>query len=111
MISRLKSWIARVANERSEAVPTVVSHNSPIISIYKIGNGYIYHKGDNRPYRGDDAVPNVIYCANILDVCRQMVNKEALEKLGIKSEAQDADANLHTHGYASVKLDIKTTPI
>lgn len=104
MINRLKRWIARVANERGEVVPSVVSHNSQFLTVYKIGNGYLLHKGENRPYQSEEAQKNVVYCANILDVCRQMINKEALQKLGIKDEVQADNPAMHTHGYVTGKL-------
>jgi len=99
MIWRLKNWIVNVVRNHNKVMPSVVEHNSPFITIYKIGNGYLFHKNENRPYSESEGNNNVIYCANILDVCRQMINKEALQKLGIKD-----DQTMHTSGVATASF-------
>ena len=99
MIGRLKKWIGRVAqayNDSSNPVPTAVAHGSmPTIQIFKIANGYLLHKVSGRHYQTEE--PSVIYCATPLDVARQIVNAEALAKLGIEQSPQE----LQTTGRAT----------
>lgn len=99
MIGRLKKWIGRVAqayNDSSNSVPTAVAHGSlPTIQIFKIANGYLLHKVSGRHYQTEE--PSVIYCATPLDVARQIVNSEALQKMGIEHPPQE----LQTTGRAT----------
>lgn len=99
MIERFKRWIGRVAqeyNDSSKSVPTVVAHGSmPVIQVFKITNGYIVSKTNGTPYRDDTA--SVFYCATPLDVARQIVNSEALQKMGIDNLSQE----LQTTGRAT----------
>lgn len=88
MIGRFKRWIEGIVRsemEGSKVVPSVVSHGSlPIIQVFKITNGYIFSKTHGAPYRDDS--PLVVYCATPLDVARQIVNGEVLDKMGIQAE-------------------------
>lgn len=88
MIKRFKRWIEGVVRQEMEGpkvVPAPLVHGAPYIQIYRIGNGYIFYKNDNTQYR--DTNPNtVIYCSTPLDVARQIVNGEALQKMGIQAE-------------------------
>lgn len=106
MIKRFKRWLGRVAEQHmrdNHPVPTVVSHgNMPTIQVYKISNGYLVSKTAAAPYREDSAA--VIYCATPLDVARQIINAEALEKMGIQAEQIST-------GYASAKLGTQTNPV
>ena len=94
MINRLKRWIGRVAqtyNENNHPVPTLVSNHAPLMQVFKISNGYLFHKTHNRSYREEE--PNVIYCATPLDVARQIVNGEALQKMGIDTAQTELPFN------------------
>lgn len=106
MIGALKRWIGRVAQQEvhnANPVPAVVAHGSmPIIQVFKITNGYIFSKTHGAPYRDDS--PLVVYCATPLDVARQIVNAEALEKLGIQNQPE----HWNTTGYASGALGAKS---
>ena len=88
MITRLKKWIGRVAQQQiydSNPVPAVVAHSStPLIQVFKISNGYIISKTNNGPYRDESNV--AVYCATPLDIARHIVNGEALQKMGIQNE-------------------------
>ena len=88
MIGKLKRWIEGIVRNEMEGpkvVPAPLVHGAPYIQIYRIGNGYIFYKNDNTQYR--DTNPNtVIYCATPLDVARQIVNRETLDKMGIQAE-------------------------
>lgn len=91
MIKKFRAWIADAVQAGIHpvaAVPEVVRHGAPQMTIYKIGNGYLVHKQDTRQYREDH--PTVVYCATPLDVARQIINGEALEKLGIRPDAPEA---------------------
>ena len=97
MISKLKRWIGRTAQiYNSEPVPAPIAHGSPFIQIYRIGNGYIVYKNDNRQYH-DNNHGAVTYCATPMDVARQIVNDEALQKMGIDNRPQE----LQTTGRAT----------
>ncbi len=88
MIGKFKKWIEGIVRSEmdgSKLVPSAVSHGSmPIIQVFKITNGYIFSKSHGTPYR--DEHPAVIYCATPLDVARQIVNGEALDKMGIQAD-------------------------
>lgn len=89
MIGMLKRWVqqqARSVLEPTVAVPDPVRHSAPQIMIYKIGNGYLIYKQASNQYREDQ--PDVVYCPTPLDVARQIVNSEALAKMGIASEPE-----------------------
>ena len=102
MINRLKRWIGRTAQiYNTEPVPGPISHGSPIIQVYKISNGYVVYRS-NGQYR-NDVSGTVSYCATPLDVARQIVNSEALDKMGIGTEQQD----LFTTGSATAKFSNK----
>lgn len=102
MIGKLKRWIRQVAQQENP-VPSVVAHGSiPIIQVYKITNGYIFTKAHGAPYR--DEHPTVMYCATPMDVARQIVNGEVLDKMGIQAE------QMSTHGIVSAKLGTQTNP-
>ena len=107
MIGKFKKWIEGIVRsemEGSKVVPSVVSHGSlPIVQVYKITNGYIFSKSHGTPYR--DEHPAVIYCATPLDVARQIINGEALQKMGIQPD------QMQTTGYASGKLGTQTNPV
>jgi len=98
MISKLKHWIGRVAQQHIQndhPVPHVVSGNLPMVQVFKISNGYLLHKASSLRYREEE--PNVIYCATPMDVARQIVNDEALQKMGIDNRPQE----LQTTGRAT----------
>ena len=100
MISKLKRWIGRVAQQAiydNNPVPAVVAHGStPLIQVFKISNGYILSKTNNGSYRDDNLV--AIYCETPLDVARQIVNTEALQRMGIQV------GQMSTSGMASGAL-------
>ena len=88
MIGRFKRWIEGVVRHEMEGpkvMPHVIANAAPFIQIYRIGNGYIFYKNDNRQYREDNPSA-VIYCATPMEVARQIVNSEALQKMGIQAE-------------------------
>lgn len=101
MISRLKKWIGRVAQREiydSNPIPAVVAHGSmPLIQVFKISNGYILSKTNNGSYREEN--PIAVYCATPLDVARQIVNGEALDKLGVQVQPE----TLHTGQTMTIK--------
>lgn len=107
MIRKLKRWIGRVAQQEmydSNPVPAVVAHGStPLIQVFKISNGYIISKTNGSAYRDEN--PVAVYCATPLDVARQIVNGEALQKMGIQPDP------MQTTGYASAKLGTQTNPV
>ena len=88
MIGRFKRWIGRIAQQEiynSNPVPAVVAHGSiPLIQVFKISNGYILSKTNISSYRDENSA--AVYCATPLDVARQIVNGEALQKMGIQAE-------------------------
>lgn len=99
MIGRFKRWIEGVVRQEMEGpkvMPHVIANGAPYIQVYKIGNGYIFYRNDNRQYREENP-STVIYCATPLDVARQIVNGEALQKLNITG----APTPMQTTGYAS----------
>jgi hypothetical protein len=83
MISRLKRWIKRIADE-DRLAPAVESAGPPMIQIYKIENGYLIHKRDTKSTYADSA--RIVYCNTPIDVARQIINSEALQKMGITPE-------------------------
>lgn len=97
MINRLKRWIGNVAERQmrdNHPVPTIVTHgNMPLIQVYKISNGYLVSKTNGAPYREDQ--PAVVFCATPMEVARQIVNNEALQKMGIQAE------QMSTHGVTT----------
>lgn len=99
MINKLKRWIGRVAQQEvynSNPVPAVVAHSStPQIQVFKISNGYILSKTNNGSYRDENLI--AVYCATPIDVARQIVNDEALQKMGIDNRPQE----LQTTGRAT----------
>ena len=105
MIKAFRKWVARIVHDElspAKAIPTPVASGMPLIQIYKINNGYIYHKTVG-PYRDDGAT--VLYCATPMDVARQIVNSEALQKMGIQAE------QMHTTGQVSAKLGTQANPV
>ena len=103
MIKWVKKWIRGIVldvTDPAKVVPSVITHSTPMIQIYKITNGYVVYKSSNGPYR-DSGDSTVIFCATPLDVARQIVNAEALDKMGL---GNIADQQMHTHGSASAKL-------
>lgn len=104
MIGWIRNWIRGIVLDvvdPGKVVPTTISHgSSPMVQIYKITNGYVVYKTSNGPYR-DSGDSTVIFCATPLDVARQIVNAEALDKMGL---GNIADQQMHTHGSASAKL-------
>lgn len=92
MIGMLRGWITRIANE-DRLAPAVESAGPPMIQIYKIDNGYLVHKRDTKSTYADSV--RIVYCNTPIDVARQIINSEALEKMGITPEV------LHTGGKAS----------
>jgi hypothetical protein len=92
MIGMLRRWIKRIADE-DRLAPAVESAGPPMIQIYKIENGYLIHKRDTKNTYADSL--RVVYCNTPIDVARQIINSEALEKMGITPEV------LHTGGKAS----------
>jgi hypothetical protein len=105
MINRVKRWIVKTVREYDQVVPTIVQNGTPVIQIFKIANGYLVHRHPNGPNRYDET-PTVVYCPTPLDVARQIVNGEALEKLGIRP---DSSEQMHTTGYASAKLGVQNS--
>lgn len=102
MIGVFKRWVAGIVHDElnpAKNVPQPVTNGAPFIQVYKIGNGYIVYKS-NGQYRDDGQT--AIYCATPLDVARQIINGEALEKLGIQPDP------MQTTGYASAKLGTQT---
>lgn len=90
MIGTFKRWIEGIVRQEMggpNAMPHVIANGAPLMQIYRIGNGYIFYKNDSRQYREDNPTA-VIYCATPLDVARQIVNGEALEKMGIADALQ-----------------------
>lgn len=105
MIGWLKRWIGRTAeqyNGKLNAVPSVVAHTSPTVTVYKITNGYLVHRvKDGSPYRDVDGV-TIVYCATPMEVARQFIGDEALKKMGVQREPQSgAVSALNTSGIAS----------
>ena len=80
MIGMLRRWIKRIADE-DRLAPAVESAGPPMIQIYKIENGYLIHKRDTKNTYADSL--RVVYCNTPIDVARQIINSEALEKMGI----------------------------
>lgn len=83
MIGMLRGWIKRIANE-DRLAPSVESAGPPMIQIYKIDNGYLVHKRDTKSTYADSV--RIVYCNTPIDVARQIINSEALEKMGITPE-------------------------
>lgn len=84
MIGMLKRWIKRIAEE-DRVVPAMLSNSGPpLIQIFKIDNGYLIHKNRVHAQYRDDA--QITFCPTPLDVARQIVNSEALAKMGITPE-------------------------
>lgn len=90
MIGRLKRWIEDVVRHEMEGpkvMPHVIANGAPFIQIYRISNGYVFYKNDNHQYRDDN--PKVIYCATPMEVARQIINGETLDKMGILGTTPD----------------------
>ncbi len=107
MIRVLKRWIGRVAQDHisdNHPVPTVVTHNSPIVQVYKINNGYLVSKVSGGNHFRDDNM-GTVFCATPMDVARLILNGEVMDKMGIQPE------KLSTNGIASAKLGTQTNPI
>jgi hypothetical protein len=92
MIGMLRRWIKRIADE-DRLAPAVESAGPPMIQIYKIENGYLIHKRDTKSTYADSA--RIVYCNTPIDVARQIINSEALQKMGITPEG------LHTSGVST----------
>jgi len=102
MIGVFKRWVRDLIHDEispSKVVPHPIANGAPFIQVYKIGNGYIVYRS-NGQYRDDGQT--AIYCATPLDVARQIINGEALQKLGIQAE------QLNTTGYTSGVLGAKS---
>lgn len=80
MIGWLKGWIRHVADEGRIVPASLNNGGPPIIQIFKIDNGYLVHKNASGAYRENACIT---YCSTPLDVARQIVNSEALAKMGI----------------------------
>jgi hypothetical protein len=84
MIGMLRRWIKRIADE-DRVVPAILSNSGPpLIQIFKIDNGYLIHKNRVHAQYRDDA--QITFCPTPLDVARQIINSEALQKMGITPE-------------------------
>lgn len=91
MIGRFKKWIEGVVRHEMEGpkvMPHVIANSAPFIQIYRIGNGYIFYKNDSRQYHEDNP-SSVIYCATPMEVARQIINGETLDKMGILGTTPD----------------------
>jgi hypothetical protein len=83
MIKWIKNWVVGIIHDElnpPKVVPNSIASGGPFVQIYKLSNGYIVHKSSNQ-YRDDGQT--AVYCATPLDVARQIVNGEALQKLNI----------------------------
>ena len=97
MIKALKRWVKGIVHEEispAKVVPHPIANGAPFIQIYKIGNGYIFYRS-NGQYRDDGQT--AIYCATPMEVARQIVSSEALQKMGIDNVPQE----LQTTGRAT----------
>jgi len=103
MIGLLKRWMVKTVREYDQVVPAVVQNGSPTMQIFKIANGYLLHKHPSGANRYDDN-PSVIYCQTPLDVARQIVNGEALQKMGITSEPEVLKTSGITAGSFVTKI-------
>lgn len=95
MIKWIKNWVTGIVHDElnpAKVVPHPIANGAPFIQVYKIGNGYIVYKS-NGQYRDDGQT--AIYCATPIDVARQIINGEALQKMGIQAE------QMHTSGVPS----------
>lgn len=93
MIKWIKNWVRGIVHDEvspAKVVPHPIASGAPFIQVYKIGNGYIVYKSNNQ-YRDDGQTS--IYCATPLDVARQIVNSEALDKMGIGTEQTELPFN------------------
>ena len=87
MINKVKKWITNAVQDGlapQVAVPDVVRHGCPSMTIYKINNGYLVHKQESRQYADNNA--NVIYCKTPIEVGREIVSSETLDKMGINAQ-------------------------
>ncbi len=111
MIRALKNWIGRVARDENSTPQVVSNGGPPMMSIYKIENGYLIHKFGAHGYRED---ARITFCPTPLDVAKQIVNSEALAKMGFNDVnpvtvggGGGGGVNaLNTSGYASGSLKI-----
>lgn len=102
MIGMLKRWIKRIAEE-DRVVPAILSNSGPpLIQIFKIDNGYLIHKNRIHAQYRDDA--QITFCPTPLDVARQIVNSEALAKMGITSEPEVLNTSGITAGSFVTKI-------
>lgn len=87
MIKKLKAWIASAVQDGVApqlAVPEVVRHGCPSMTIYKISNGYLVHKQNSRHY--NDVSFEVVFCKTPIEVGQQIINSEVLNKMGIQKD-------------------------
>ena len=90
MIKWIRNWIRDIVLDTTDpgkVVPSVITHSTPTIQIYKITNGYVVYKNNTGPYRDGDST--VIFCATPMEVARQIVNGETLDKMGILGTTPD----------------------
>ena len=86
MINKVKRWIANAVQDGMApqvAVPDVVRHGCPSMTIYKINNGYLVHKQDGRHH---DINACVVFCKTPIEVGQQIINNETLNKMGIQKD-------------------------
>lgn len=98
MIGGLKRWIAKVAQQAvavEHPVPSAVSHNAPLIQVFKITNGYLVTKHENGPYIEKES-RGAVFCATPMEVANLILKGEVMAKMNIDV----ADA-LSTKGKAS----------
>lgn len=103
MIEKLKNWIGKVARQAvtvEQPVPSAISHNAPLIQVFKITNGYLVTKHDNGPYIEKEN-RGAVYCATPMEVANLILKGEVMDKMGFDVKEQA----LHTHGAASAKFN------
>jgi hypothetical protein len=106
MIKALKRWIINTVRDDGPVPHSVSNGGPPMMSIYKIENGYLVHKFGANGYRED---ARITFCPTPLDVAKQIVNTEALAKMGFKDAdlATAAADAMKISGYATGKLTAK----